>query len=1115
MQGCYSREMVLLAVFYLLISYSMGQDLTYRIKEELSPNYFIGNIVNDSKFLEKNNTEKVDRENIRLNILSQGNPLAVYFSINDKSGAFYTNSTLDRESLSHCKFSEICEIRLDVSAQSTIGTFFKIIKVKVVVLDINDNKPFFVKNKTNLEISESSIPNSSLSVEGAVDLDSGVNTIQTYKLKPTDSPFVLSYDTSLVGSSSLKLLLNRTLDREKVSSYNLVIEAIDGGNPAKTGSLLAFISVTDVNDNRPTFSQPIYNITIDENVRVNSVILNMSATDKDLGKNGEVVYRLSPYQSDHIKQMFSINETHGNLSLIKPLTYYSGEVLKVVIEASDNADQPLISQATVNARVLDSTNSPPIINVNLLSNAGTAKIAESASIGAAVAHVGVTDEDTGQNGHVTCSVDSSNFRLHKLDVNEYKVVVNVELDREKIDTYDITVTCSDSGTPPLNSSSTFQVTVIDMNDHSPIFLKTTYYAEMYENNNIGIEILKVSALDFDIGINADIEYSLSQTGRFAFAIDPTFGTIYANFKTDRENASEINFKVVATDKGTPRRSSTSNISIKILDTNDNKPRFTDPLFTYTIPENQRPGLFVGQLTAKDGDLGNNGTFDFILSKDNEPDLPFFISKNGTITTTEALDREKHPHGINFKVVAIDKGTPTSLNSTGYVTVFMSDVNDNYPEIIFPNAENKTIAFLFDLPINSIIGKVNARDQDYDINAKLSYSFIETITFISMDQDSGTMKLNRPLTSDFVNRYPMTVVVEDHGVPKLSSNFSMTVVILSHHIPSPVSPRKAENDNYMMIAVVISCVTVVVAGSIILVIFLIRRSDQQKRALEKNNNGAIVSKNQNTLNDTKEQYDAVHHAMKREKSEKRVSFSTDDEKKYDTLEMERHLYQKNPPKQEVDRILDTIMPPPNPRVAQVKAVPSPSKYNPQPSSQIGKLQLHQNIISMHASQMQPHCDNDSETSMESNTSDSGRGGSESDIHSSGGLSQCQELDLLKQLYPRDSNQEHYRLKNTAGNVVNLRDIRPKLKENSRNVPMDNVHRKYADRRVNQYGDPVDIHNIPFSAYKPKRFTHFNSVSDILDGSMMTNDDDDDLSTTTSGSYTVDDLDDDSLHPECVV
>ena len=906
MQGSYSGEMTTLFVlFCILISDSVGQNLlVYNIDEELPTNFFIGNIVNDSKFLEFNDPGTIDRENIRFNILSQGNPLAVYFNINEKTGAFYTNGTIDRESLSHCKFSENCEIRLDVSAQSTIGTFFVIIKVKVVVLDINDNTPYFVKSETNLEISESSIPNSSLSVEGAVDLDSGNNSIQTYTVLPSGSPFLLSYDNSLIGSSTLKLILNQTLDREKVGSYDLVIKAIDGGTPPRSGSLLVHIDVSDVNDNRPSFSHLTYNITIEESTEAGSVILNMSATDKDLGKNGEVMYRLSPYQSDDIKQMFSINETHGNLSLIKPLTYYSGEVLKVIIEASDNADQPLISQATVYVKVLDSTNSPPIINVNLLSNDQRARIVESASIGAAVAHVGVTDEDTGRNGHVTCSVNTVNFRLDKLDVNEYKVVVNVELDREKIDEYEISVTCNDSGIPPLSSTSTFKVTVMDVNDHSPTFIKTTYYADVYENNEIGVEVLRVSALDFDIGINAEIEYSLSQTGRFAFGIDPTFGIIFTNFKTDRENASEIHFKVVATDKGSPRKSSTANVAVKVLDVNDNSPRFTDPLFTFTIPENQKSGLFVGQLTAKDDDLGNNGTFDFILSKDNEPNLPFYISKNGTILTTEALDRERHPHGINFKVVAIDKGTPTSLNSTGYVTVFLSDENDNYPEIMFPNAENKTIAFLFDLPINSIIGKVKAQDRDYDINAKLVYSIAESISFISTDQDSGEIKLNRPLTSDYVNRYPVTVIVEDQGVPKLSSNVSLTIIVLSHHILAPVPPEIKDDDNYMVIAVIIVCVTVIVAGSIILIIFLIRRNDQQRKEKETNNNVNIpkaVPTDRITQGKRSEQYDAIEQPEKKEKAEKRVSFSMDEEKKYDTLEMERHLYQKNPPKQEVDRV----------------------------------------------------------------------------------------------------------------------------------------------------------------------------------------------------------------------
>lgn len=125
------------------------------------------------------------------------------------------------------------------------------------------------------------------------------------------------------------------------------------------------------------------------------------------------------------------------------------------------------------------------------------------------------------------------------------------------------------------------------------------------------------------------------------------------------------------------------------------------------------------------------------------------------------------------------------------------------------------------------------------------------------------------------------------------------------------------------------------------------------------------------------------------------------------------------------------------------------------------------------------------------------------------------DLLKQLYPHVNKQEHLRLKQCSNKVVNLGDIRPKFRDNRKDIPVENDHRKYADRRVNEYGDYVDIRDIPYSAYRPKRISHFNSMSDILDGSMMTNEDDDDLSTTTSGSYTVDDIDDSSLHPECVV
>lgn len=144
-------------------------------------------------------------------------------------------------------------------------------------------------------------------------------------------------------------------------------------------------------------------------------------------------------------------------------------------------------------------------------------------------------------------------------------------------------------------------------------------------------------------------------------------------------------------------------------------------------------MFVGQLIVNDNDLGNNGIFDFIVFIDNELNLLFLILKSGIIVFMKVLDWEIYLYGINFKVVVVDKGMLIFLSSIGYVIVFFLDENDNYLEIIFFNVENKIIVFLFDLFINSIIGKVEVRDWDYDNNVKMVYFFVVIIiSFILID-----------------------------------------------------------------------------------------------------------------------------------------------------------------------------------------------------------------------------------------------------------------------------------------------------------------------------------------------------------------------------------------------
>lgn len=155
--------------------------------------------------------------------------------------------------------------------------------------------------------------------------------------------------------------------------------AEDGGNPANVGSLVVFVDVLDINDHQPVFSQTHYNLTVDEDVAVNTTILTLTARDEDEGLNGDVIYSLSPRQDEKILKLFQVVPTSGSLQVKESLIFEPGKQYRIIVEASDRAKQPLMSQTQVTVNVRDTHNNPPRIKVDLLSNTDKAQILESAS----------------------------------------------------------------------------------------------------------------------------------------------------------------------------------------------------------------------------------------------------------------------------------------------------------------------------------------------------------------------------------------------------------------------------------------------------------------------------------------------------------------------------------------------------------------------------------------------------------------------------------------------------------------------------------------------------------------------------------------------------------------
>jgi len=614
-------------------------EVNYVITEENGANIAVGNIGDDAKLVNRVSKPE-DVAELSYSLLTNGNAHASKFHINEATGQLSTAESLDRDVICAYQDDECYMEFYAISQSSKTGDWFKI-KVQILLKDINDNTPTFPDDLVSLSISEASEINSSFSLDGARDQDSGDNSVQSYIVASKPSPFEASSDTFPDGRSMLKLIVRQPLDREKTNSYMIQVLAYDGGNPANIGSLMVNISITDVNEYPPTFTKQNYNVTILEDHQVENIIVKVAANDPDGELNGQVKYSLSPHQSSTIFDKFSINEHSGEIKLKKSLITDSQDSYRIIVEASDRADQPMLSQAQVFIKVLDNHNNEPKINIDLLSNTQFAEVSEHASQGAAVAHVAVTDSDTGENGLVTCDVLNENFKIQKYDDMEYKIVVYSSLNRELHEDYNVTVRCQDAGTPPKIVHSSFTVMVLDENDNKPRFTQHNYYAHINENNAKGLSALTVMATDIDKGQNSAIKYELSSSNNHDFHVHPSTGQIDINFVLDRETQSQYSFEVLAIDYGQPAMTGTTTVNIIVNDENDNEPVFDSKNYQFYIQENLSPDVSVGQIYARDMDTDNNGKLQYsFTSLTRKINPPFWLATNGTMYTTRTLDREK-------------------------------------------------------------------------------------------------------------------------------------------------------------------------------------------------------------------------------------------------------------------------------------------------------------------------------------------------------------------------------------------------------------------------------------------------------------------------------------------
>ena len=297
---------VLLIVFHTCLC----ADLIYNVEEEQSPGTYIGNIATDSHVMD--NIPLKDHKHITFTQLQKGG--SRLFRVAKNTGKLYTAKILDAESL--CTYNEECFKMIDVAVKKA-KSFIKLLEIKVNIKDINDHQPEFPDKQINIEFYEGDRNGMRKSIPNAQDKDlSTIFSKVTYQLINEDEyPFTLSISKTLVGKSDLSVVLKKQLDREIKDSYLIQVVAKDGGSPPNECILDIYISVTDVNDNAPIFSEKFYNVSIQNEHDKTIPIIILSAKDSDLGDNGNISYYFDSKTSDFAKNSFTLDKVTGEIFL--------------------------------------------------------------------------------------------------------------------------------------------------------------------------------------------------------------------------------------------------------------------------------------------------------------------------------------------------------------------------------------------------------------------------------------------------------------------------------------------------------------------------------------------------------------------------------------------------------------------------------------------------------------------------------------------------------------------------------------------------------------------------------------------------------------------------------
>ncbi|XP_008584112.1 PREDICTED: protocadherin alpha-11-like [Galeopterus variegatus] len=741
------------------------------------------------------------------------------FKIDPNSGEIRTKGKLDYE---ETKTYEIQVIASDKGTPSMSGHC----KISVKLVDVNDNTPEVSITSLSRSIQENAALGTVIALITVSDSDSGVNG-QVICSLTSHVPFKLVS----TFKNYYSLVLDSTLDREKVSAYDLVVTARDGGSPSLWAKASVSVEVADVNDNAPAFAQPEYTVFVKENNPPGCHIFTVSARDADAQENALVSYSLVERRVGEraLSSYVSVHAESGKVYALQPLDHEELELLQFQVSARDAGVPPLGSNVTLQVFVLDENDNVP--------SGQAPKASSQASAGIVGPEAALVDVNVYLIIAI-CAVSSllvltlllyTAFRCSAPPTEvacgpgKATLVCSSAVGSWSYSQQRRQRVCSGEG-PPKADLMAFSPCVPPSSGSGDSGAQQEIFENMFsfQRKGLGAPTLLFSLLllaAWEAG-SGQIHYSVPEeakhgtfVGRIAqdlglelaelvprrfrvaskgredlLEVNLQNGVLFVNSRIDREELCgrsaecSIHLEVIV-----DRPLQVFHVEVEVKDVNDNPPVFSLREQRLLISESKQVDSRFPLEGASDADIGENALLTYRLSQNDFFSLESSTNNKQTkklsLILKKSLDREKTPE-LNLLLTATDGGKP-DLTGTVQLLVRILDVNDNDPE--FDQSEYK-VRLIENADKGTLVIRLNATDRDEGVNGEVTYSLISIKpnrrSLFTLDKNHGEVRVNGTLDYEENKFYEIEVQATDKGNPPMAGHCTVWVEILDTNDNSP-------------------------------------------------------------------------------------------------------------------------------------------------------------------------------------------------------------------------------------------------------------------------------------------------------------------------------------------